>query len=227
MDLITTIDQLMSKDNKLRANAEILISNLIQQDFYDYLEKMCYILAGENYNLNARQMASTLIKNPIIYLSKYKQAWKDMNSEKKEHIKQLILSTLGSSIEMIRKSAASVIASIAKIETPISEKWSALLPILCQEKFENVSFQLAAIETLGYICEELTKSDILSNEVDQILSAIVLAIKNNLNNQPLVVLGLKALIKVFPLIGALKMSNKVKNTFLILIIQIFLYIELL
>ncbi len=227
MDLITTIDQLMSKDNKLRANAEILISNLIQQDFYDYLEKMCYILAGENYNLNARQMASTLIKNPIIYLSKYKQAWKEMNSEKKEHIKQLILSTLGSSIEMIRKSAASVIASIAKIETPISEKWSALLPILCQEKFENVSFQLAAIETLGYICEELTKSDILSNEVDQILSAIVLAIKNNLNNQPLVVLGLKALIKVFPLIGALKMSNKVKNTFLILIIQIFLYIELL
>jgi importin subunit beta-1 len=227
MDLITTIDQLMSKDNKLRTSAEHLISNLIQQEFYEYLEKMCYILAGENYNLNARQMASTLIKNPIIYLSKYKQAWKEMNTEKKEHIKQLILSTLGSSNEMIRKSAASVIASIAKIETPISEKWSALLPILCQEKFENVSFQLAAIETLGYICEELSKSDILPNEVDQILSAIVLAIKNNLNSQPLVVLGLKALNKVFPLIGAFKMSNKVRKKNYFFIFFNFLFLQLL
>lgn len=209
MDLISTIDQLMSKENKLRTNAEVAISNLIQQDFYDYLDKMCCILSGENYNLNARQMASTLIKNPIIYLSKYQQAWKDMHNDKKENIKQMILATLGSSNEMIRKSAASVIASIAKIETPISEKWATLLPILCQERFENISFHLAAIETLGYICEELSKADILSSEVDQILSAIVLAIKNNLNNQQLVVLGLKALNKVFPLIGNLKMSNKV------------------
>lgn len=209
MDLIKTIENLMNNDNKTRASAEELISQLADHDFFDYLEKMCYILIGEDYPYNARQMAATLIKNPIIYLSKYEKKWIEFPKEKKEKLQQMVLSTLGSSNKLLRKSAASVIAAIAKVETPLTKNWSGLLPILCQPKFENVSFYLAAIETLGYICEEFSKSDILSEEVDTILSAIVLAMKNNSDNRELVCIGLISLVKIFPLIGSIKMSNKV------------------
>ncbi len=95
-----------------------------------------------------------------------------------------------------------------KTELPITEKWSSLLPILCNSNFENKSFYLSAIETLGFICEELSKKEISSNEVDQILSAIVMCVKNNLNELNMVIGSLKALIRALPLIGLMKMSLK-------------------
>mmetsp|Transcript_11901 Transcript_11901/g.12259 ORF Transcript_11901/g.12259 Transcript_11901/m.12259 type:complete len:861 (+) Transcript_11901:22-2604(+) len=207
MDLIATIENLMSSDNKKRSLAEGLISTLAEEDFYNYLNNMCLILTGESYSLSSRQMASTLIKNPITHIPQYKEKWSEFSTDKKEGLKQLILSALGSENQVIRNSAGSVIASIAKVECPLSEKWPSLLPVLCQEKFDNISFQLAAIETLGYICEELSRKEILPSEVDQILSAFVLAIKNNVgSNEEVVVLALKGLIKIFTLIGVQKMS---------------------
>lgn len=209
MDIIKTLENLISNDNSVRQSAEAIISNFIEQDFYTYLENMCTILSGENYSFTSRQMASTLIKNPIIYLSKYKEKWIAMENDKKEKIKQYILSTLGSNNELIRKAAASVIASVAKIETPMTDKWGSLLPILCQEEFQNISFQLAAIETLGYLCEEFSRKEILPAEVDQILSAMILAIKKNLQNPDIVAPCLKGIIKIFPLIGINKMCIEV------------------
>ena len=81
-----------------------------------------------------------------------------------------------------------------------------LQAILCQSKFEQKVFNLAAIETLGYICEELTKKEVTSNEVDQILSAIVLCMKNNISDYDLSLVSIKSLIKTIPLIGIQKMS---------------------
>jgi hypothetical protein len=206
MDLIKTLEQLSSNDNNIRRNSEALISKLADEDFYNYLLNLSLILTGENYQLNIRQMASTLIKNPIVYVTKYKDMWKNLDKDQNEKIKQLILSALGSSNEFIRKSAGSIVSSIAKIENPISEKWSTLLPVLCNSKFDNLSFQLAAIQTLGYICEESDKSDLLSGEIDQMLSAFVMAIKNNINQQNVVELSLKGLVNIFPLVGSQKMA---------------------
>jgi len=208
MDLIQTIENLMNPDNKIRGEAEILISKYLEENFSDYLEKLCKILSEESYSLRARQMASTLVKNPIRYMNIYKEKWIGLPNEKKQSVKSMILATLGSKEILVRQSAASCISSLAKVETPISKNFPDLLPVLCQEKFENMTFHLAAIETLGYICEEFTKSEILPNEVDQILSAIVLAMKNHPNELEMINLALSGLIKIFPLIGSHKMMIK-------------------
>lgn len=205
MDLIQTLEQLMNNDPIVRTGAERLISQLAELDFKDYLEKLTEVLIGEGFSISVRKLSATLIKNPIINVPIYTQKWNTFNHEIKDKLKQRILSALGSEKHEVRKVAASVIASIVKVELPISEKWPALLTILCQNKFENTSFYNAAIETLGYICEELTKKTVLSGEVDQILSAIILCMKDNQSDPQLVISSMKALIRALPLIGNQKM----------------------
>ena len=208
MDLIQTIDNLLNPDVKIRSAAELAISNLADADFKEYLQHMCKVLANEGIQQKIRKMVATLIKNPIAYLPKFNDKWKSFDNEFKDQIKQLILATLGSDTSEIRKAGAAIIATIIKTELPITEKWSSLLPILCNSNFDNKSFYLSAIETLGFICEELNKKEVSSNEVDQILSAIVMCIKNNLNEISMIIGSLKALIRALPLIGHMKMSLK-------------------
>ena len=206
MDLIQTLENLLSSDQMTRTTSEQLISNLAEADFKEYLSNMCTILSNEGVSLKARKVSTTLIKNPIAYLTNYSEKWKGFDKEFKDNIKQMILATLGSETAEIRKGGASIIATIIKAELPLSEKWPTLLSILCQSKFEQKVFNLAAIETLGYICEELTKKEVTSNEVDQILSAIVLCMKNNISDYDLSLVSIKSLIKTIPLIGIQKMS---------------------
>lgn len=205
MDLIKTLEQLMNQDPIVRTGAEKLISQLAEVDFKDYLEKLTAVLIGEGFSISVRKLSATLIKNPIINVPLYTEKWSNFSSETRDSLKQQILSALGSEKPEVRKVAASVIASIAKIEIPISEKWPTLLTILCQNTFENTSFYNAAIETLGFICEELTKKTVLPGEVDQILSAIILCMKDNQSDLQLVISSMKALIRALPLIGNQKM----------------------
>ena len=207
MELITTIENVMNNNNEIRTQANIIIDKMLEEDFFNYLEKMCLVLAGENYSVSVRQMSATLIKNPIVRSKK--DDWINMETVKKEQIKSMILSTLGSEKEAVRKSVGAVISSIAKIETPISSKWSNLLSVLCQESFPDPKFHFAAVQALGFICEEMNRKNILPDEVDVILSAIIKGIQKNITNQEFIITSLKALIRVFPLIGTQKMYNSV------------------
>lgn len=205
MDLIKTLEQLMNQDPIVRTAAEKLIAQLAEANFQDYLEKLTAVLIGEGFSISVRKLSATLIKNPIINVPIYTEKWKNFSIQTKDNLKQQILSALGSEKPEVRKVAASVIASIVKIELPISENWPALLTILCQNNFQNTSFYNAAIETLGFICEELTRKTVLPVEVDQILSAIILCMKDSQSDFQLVLSSMKALIRALPLIGNQKM----------------------
>jgi len=59
------------------------------------------------------------------------------------------------------------------LEHPLG-KWQNLIPALVSNCYnDNQVFRLASIETLGFICEELTSKTIKSEEVDLILSALI------------------------------------------------------
>lgn len=65
-----------------------------------------------------------------------------------------LLSSLAAS-SVVRRSVGVTIATIAGIEIPRKE-WLDLIPNLCANAtHENLEFRLAALETLGFICEEL------------------------------------------------------------------------
>ena len=85
-----------------------------------------------------------------------------------------MLSTLASSKKEIRTIASTVIASISKIDTPITETWPELLPSLTNNAFnQDINMKLSAIEALGYVCEELNLKSIDTDSVNNILNALI------------------------------------------------------
>jgi importin subunit beta-1 len=72
------------------------------------------------------------------------------------------------------------VATIASIEVPRRE-WLELIPNLCQNAaHENVDYKNAALETLGFICDELMPEDVNSELKNQ----IVLALTSNITSNP-------------------------------------------
>lgn len=196
----------MNHDPVIRIAAEKSIAELAEIDFQNYLEKLALVLIGEGFSLSLRKLSATLIKNPISNVAYFTEKWKNLNVVVKDNLKQQILSALGSENAELRKMTASVISSLVKIELPITSNWPVLLPILCKNDFENKIFHNAAVETLGFICEELKQKDVMPNEIDQIMSAIIICLKDNQNDFQLVTSSMKALIRALPLIGLQKMQ---------------------
>lgn len=98
----------------------------------------------------------------------------------KENVKQAMLANLVSHSSLVRKQVGSAIATIASIEIPRRE-WLDLIPNLCDNSVnEDIDIRSAALETLGFICEELSPDD-LNNELK---NKIVLALTTNINSDP-------------------------------------------
>lgn len=225
MDIVSILSNLLSSDYIKRNEAEKLMTDYAQNNFEDYLEKLGNLLVNEEIPNNVRVAATTLIKNPITYISLYTNKWLEFPVETKSKIRTLILSALGSKSSDVRRGAASVVATIAKIDFPLTKNWPELLPILCNENIDNKELRITAIETLGFICEELNNKQLSSQEIDQILSAIVLCIqksiekfKESYNNDvclKLCTTSTKALIRAIPLITNEKMNYKEYSDILI------------
>lgn len=80
----------------------------------------------------------------------------------------------------MRNQVANAVATIAGIEIPRRE-WLELIPNLCANAgHENIDYKNAALQTLGYICDELMPEDI-NNELK---NKIVLALISNISSDP-------------------------------------------
>jgi importin subunit beta-1 len=75
-----------------------------------------------------------------------------------------MLANLAAKSGTVRTQVAYAVATIASIEIPRQE-WLEIIPNLCQNACgENIIFKNAALETLGFICDELAPEDI-NNEL--------------------------------------------------------------
>ena len=78
----------------------------------------------------------------------------------KDNVKTALLAVLASPLSTVRKQAGSAIAAIASIEVPRKE-WLELIPNLAANSaHDSIDIRHAALETLGFICEELEPSDL-------------------------------------------------------------------
>ena len=91
-----------------------------------------------------------------------------------------MLANLASQSSIVRTQVAYAVATIASIEIPRRE-WLDLIPNLCSNAaHENVDFKNAALQTLGFICDELMPEDI-NNELK---NKVVLALTSNITAIP-------------------------------------------
>ena len=171
------------------------LNDLAQQNLSSFLTNLGTILSNESKDSKIRQLSAILIKNSLLYSEDYRKKWKtEISKEEKDNIKLLILSTLASSQKSIRTMAGTVISSICKIDTPITETWPDLLPSLTNNAFnEDINMKLSAIETLGYVCEELNTKSIDSANVDKIMNALIQNLIKGENNKQVILQLLKAL----------------------------------
>ena len=174
-----SIDQLLlqaqDSDQNQRNLGMNALDNLAKSDLSSFLTELGKILSDEAKDSKIRILSAILIKNSLLYTEDFRQKWKtQLKKEDKNNIKLLVLSTLASSKKEIRTIASTVIASISKIDTPITETWPELLPSLTNNAFnQDINMKLSAIEALGYVCEELNLKSIDTDSVNNILNALI------------------------------------------------------
>ncbi|KAA8517738.1 hypothetical protein F0562_015203 [Nyssa sinensis] len=103
------------------------------------------------------------------------QQWVAIDISIKSQIKDHLLRTLGSSAAEARHTSAQAIAKIASIEIPRKE-WPELIgSLLINMTQQNgpASLKQATLETLGYVCEEISHQDLVQDEVNSVLTAVV------------------------------------------------------
>ena len=193
------IDQLLlqaqSADPNQRNAGMKVLNELAQNNLSSFLTILGTILSNESKDSKIRMLSAIIIKNSLLHTEDYKQKWKtQLPKEEKDKIKLLVLSTLASSKKEIRTIASTVISSISKIDTPITETWPELLPSLTNNAFnEDINMKLSAIEALGYVCEEVDISSIDSANVDKIMNALIQNLIKAENNKQVIIQVLKAL----------------------------------
>jgi importin subunit beta-1 len=194
-----SIDQLLQMaleiDETKRNNGMNSLNNLADSNLSLFLQQLGTILSDESKPTGIRQLSAVLIKNTLVKVERYQEIWKtQLPQEEKNRIKLLVLSTLASSKKEIRTIASTVISSISKVDSPITQTWPDLLPSLTQNAFnQDINMKLSAIEALGYVCEEITIKSIDASNVDNIMNALIQNLKNDQNSVEVVMQVLKAL----------------------------------
>ena len=171
------------------------LEDLANGNLAAFLLSLGEILSNESKVSEVRKLAAILIKNTLLYSTKFQLEWKTtLTKEQKDKIKLYVLSTLASSLKDIRTLAGTTVASLCKIDSPIKVTWPNLLQSLTQNAFnDNINLKLSAIETLGYVCEELTNKTIEGSDVDSIMNALIQNVNNESNDVNTIIQVLKAL----------------------------------
>ncbi|GFY83804.1 ARM repeat superfamily protein [Actinidia rufa] len=137
-------------------------------------------LSNNDKPLESRRLAGIVLKNSLDAKDAARkehlvQQWVAIDISIKSKIKELLLSTLGSSASEARHTSAQVIAKIASIEIPRKE-WPELIGLLLVNMTQQdrpASLKQATLETLGYVCEEISHQDLVQDEVNSVLTAVV------------------------------------------------------
>ncbi|KAL3536556.1 hypothetical protein ACH5RR_005017 [Cinchona calisaya] len=169
-----------SADAKVRTDAENSLTQFREQNLSSFLLSLCVELSNDGKPTESRRLAGIVLKNSLDAKEASRkeqlvQQWVTIDASFKSQIKNLLLSTLGSSVQDASHTAAQVIAKLASIEVPRKE-WPELISSLLVNMTQPdrpTSFKQATLETLGYVCEEISHRDLVQDEVNSVLTAVV------------------------------------------------------
>ncbi|KAK9806952.1 hypothetical protein WJX72_008531 [[Myrmecia] bisecta] len=183
VDITQILQHAQSPDANLRNQAEQQLNQFNAQNPAGYLLSLASELANGDKPHESRQIAGLLLKNSLDAPSEAKKAelaasWQAMDGGVKQQIKQALLATLASEVQVARHTTALVIAKVAAIELP-GKQWPEMVPSLLGNMSvqpPNSGLKQATLETFGYICEEISKIETVvleQEEINHILTAVV------------------------------------------------------
>lgn len=175
-----------SPDPAARTQAEAVLKQA-EGDFPSYVTTLAGHLAAENADAESRRLAGLILKNAVSSSSRATRdalhaRWAALdNTTVKPGVRACLFQALASPVApQARRAAAQVISKIAAVELPVPGTWDNLIPDLLASTTRSESpdhLRQAALEALGYICEEAGAGDIdprvLNAYSNQILTALV------------------------------------------------------
>ncbi|KAK4478427.1 hypothetical protein RD792_013898 [Penstemon davidsonii] len=169
-----------SPDAKIRNDAETILGQFRDQNLPGFLLSLSVELSNEGKPTESRRLAGIVLKNSldakeVTRKDQLVQQWVAIDISFKSQIKNFLLTTLGTSVAEASHTAAQVVAKIASIEIPQKE-WPELVGLLLANMTQSdrpALLKQATLETLGYICEEISNEDLMQDEVNAVLTAVV------------------------------------------------------
>lgn len=200
MEITQVLLAAQSADAKVRSDAETALEQFQGQNLPAFLLSLSVELANNEKPTESRRLAGIVLKNSLDSKDAVKnehlaQQWMQIDISIKSQIKNFLLSTLGSPVPEARHTSAQVIAKIASIDIP-RKQWPELIETLLKnmtQRDSSASLKQATLETLGYVCEEISHRDLEQSEVNNVLTAVVQGMNLADNNAEVRLAATKAL----------------------------------
>lgn len=169
-----------SADANIRNEAEANLRQLQQQNLPGFLLSLSVELVNNEKPTESRRLAGIMLKNSLdakdaTTKEDLAKQWLAIDISCKSQVKDFLLRTLASPVPEARHTSAQVIAKIASIEIP-QKQWPDLIRSLLNNMTQQDSLaalKQATLETLGYVCEEISHQDLVQDEVNAVLTAVV------------------------------------------------------
>ncbi|KAM6576376.1 hypothetical protein CsatB_028213 [Cannabis sativa] len=165
-------------DSSVRNHAEENLKQFQEQNLPSFLLSLAGELANDEKPAESRKLAGLILKNALDAKEHNRklelvQRWLSLDQTVKAHVKACLLKTLTSPALEARSTASQVIAKVASIELP-HKQWPELIEALLSNTHQLPAHtRQATLETLGYICEEVSPDVIEQAQVNKILTAVV------------------------------------------------------
>lgn len=180
LDITQYLLSAQSPDANVRTGAENTLGQFRDQNLPGFLLSLSVELSNDDKPTESRRLAGIVLKNSLdakeaATKDQLVQQWIAIDNTFKFQIKSSLLNTLGSAVQEASHTAAQVIAKIASIEIPRKE-WPELVGSLLANMTQSdkpSSLKQATLETLGYVCEEISHEDLVQDEVNSVLTAVV------------------------------------------------------
>lgn len=182
MDLLSVLSAAQSPDLAIRSQAENHLNQALEQQYAPFLAALSAAFVDESQPDNNRHMVGLYIKNIMFAnnmnsrIEKQKK-WLKCDAATKDQIRHYFLVGLQSSIPVVSRTAAQIVAAFGSHD--MSKKpshWPSLLPTIFQlvtNPSTSDASKRACLDALGYICDDMDPEELEAGEVNQILSTIV------------------------------------------------------
>lgn len=185
-------------DSAVRKQAEENLKQFQEQNLPSFLLSLAGELANEEKPAESRKLAGLILKNALDAKEQHRkfelvQRWVALDFSIKSQIKSFLLNTLTSPSHDARSTASQVIAKVAGIELP-HKQWPELLGSLLSNIHQLPPHtKQATLETLGYICEEVSPDVVDQDHVNKILTAVVQGMNSTETNDDVRLAATRAL----------------------------------
>ncbi|KAL2921790.1 Importin subunit beta-1 [Bienertia sinuspersici] len=167
-----------------RQQAENTLAQFQEQNLTSFLLSLAGELANEEKPVESRKLAGLVLKNALDAKEQHRkyelvQKWVALDVGSKNQIKTFLLQSLSSTVHDARSTASQVIAKVAGIELP-QKQWPELIGSLLGNIHQlPPHVKQATLETLGYLCEEVSPDAVEQDQVNKILTAVVQGMNAN------------------------------------------------